>query len=177
VDSFAVLGSCLTLSFCPLLCFVASQIYDGDGEPVEMKIELEKEAANWGGLGCSWGPGRAPRIDEPEPIARLNLSKTAHVDWISAKRTTRFVKTGHWCQKGPAPSAALSRKGRSAPNPGKIIAFSTWWGESPMETTYAAIRNELVKDLAAGGFGEMAAAIVDALEKIIDARIEMMGRR
>jgi hypothetical protein len=23
-----------------------SQIYDGDGEPVEMKIELEKEAAN-----------------------------------------------------------------------------------------------------------------------------------
>jgi hypothetical protein len=46
VDSFAVLGSCLTLSFCPLLCFVASQIYDGDGEPVEMKIELEKEAAN-----------------------------------------------------------------------------------------------------------------------------------
>jgi hypothetical protein len=33
-----------------------------------------------------------------------------------------------------------------------------------METTYAAIRNELLKDLAAGGFGEMAAAIVDALE-------------
>jgi hypothetical protein len=27
-----------------------SQIYDGDGDPVEMKIELEKEAANWGGL-------------------------------------------------------------------------------------------------------------------------------
>jgi hypothetical protein len=27
-----------------------------------------------------------------------------------------------------------------------------------------------VKDLAAGGFGERAAAIVDALEKIIDAR-------
>ena len=25
-----------------------SQIYDG--EPVEMKIELEKETANWGGL-------------------------------------------------------------------------------------------------------------------------------
>jgi hypothetical protein len=47
----------------------------------------------------------------------------------------------------------------------------------PMETTYAAIRNELVKDLAAGGFGERAAALVDALEKIIDARIEMMGRR
>jgi hypothetical protein len=46
-----------------------------------------------------------------------------------------------------------------------------------METTYAAIRNELVKDLPAGGCGEMAAAIVDALEKIIDARIEMMGRR
>jgi len=23
-----------------------SQIYDGDGEPVELKIELEKEAAN-----------------------------------------------------------------------------------------------------------------------------------
>ena len=46
-----------------------------------------------------------------------------------------------------------------------------------METTYAAIRNELLKDLAAGGFDEMAAAIVDALEKIIDARIEMMGRR
>jgi hypothetical protein len=46
----------------------------------------------------------------------------------------------------------------------------------PMETTYAAIRNELLKDLAAGGFDEMAAAIVDALEKLIDARIEMMGR-
>jgi hypothetical protein len=45
-----------------------------------------------------------------------------------------------------------------------------------METTYAAIRNELVKDLAASGFGERAAAIVGALEKIIDARIEMMGR-
>jgi len=27
-----------------------SQIYDGDGEPVELKIELEKEAANWGDL-------------------------------------------------------------------------------------------------------------------------------
>jgi hypothetical protein len=26
-----------------------------------------------------------------------------------------------------------------------------------METTYAAIRNELLKELAAGGFGEMAA--------------------
>jgi hypothetical protein len=24
-----------------------SQIYDGDGEPVEMKIEIEKEAAKW----------------------------------------------------------------------------------------------------------------------------------
>jgi hypothetical protein len=46
-----------------------------------------------------------------------------------------------------------------------------------METTYAAIRNELVKDLTAAGFGERAAVIVDALEKIIDARIEMMGRR
>jgi hypothetical protein len=46
-----------------------------------------------------------------------------------------------------------------------------------MDSTYAAIRDELVKNLAAGGFGEKAAAIVDALEKIIDARIEMMGRR
>jgi hypothetical protein len=27
-----------------------SQIYDEDDEPVEMKIELEKEAANRGGL-------------------------------------------------------------------------------------------------------------------------------
>jgi len=28
-----------------------SQIYDGDNDPVEMKIEIKKnEAANWGGL-------------------------------------------------------------------------------------------------------------------------------
>ena len=47
-----------------------------------------------------------------------------------------------------------------------------------MDTTYAAIRDELVKNLAAGGFGEKAAAIiVDALEKLIDARMEMVGRR
>jgi hypothetical protein len=46
-----------------------------------------------------------------------------------------------------------------------------------MEKTYAAIRDELVKTLAAGGFGETAAAIVDALEKLIDARIEMTWGR
>jgi hypothetical protein len=34
-----------------------------------------------------------------------------------------------------------------------------------MEMPYAAIRNELGKDLTAAGFGERAAAIVDALEK------------
>jgi len=48
---------------------------------------------------------------------------------------------------------------------------------NPMEKTYAAIRDELVMTLAAGGFGEKAAAIMDALEKLIDARIEMtLGR-
>jgi hypothetical protein len=46
-----------------------------------------------------------------------------------------------------------------------------------MEKPYAAIRDELVMTLAAGGFGEKAAAIVDALEKLIEARIEMtLGR-
>ena len=46
-----------------------------------------------------------------------------------------------------------------------------------MDKTYAAIRDELVKHLAAGGFGEKAAAIVDVLEKLIDARIEITPRR
>jgi hypothetical protein len=47
-----------------------------------------------------------------------------------------------------------------------------------MDRTYASIRDELVKNLAAGGLGEKAAAIVDMLEKLIDARIEMVtGRR
>jgi hypothetical protein len=46
-----------------------------------------------------------------------------------------------------------------------------------MEKPYAAIRDELVMTLAAGGFGEKAAAIVDALEKLIEARIAMaLGR-
>ena len=45
-----------------------------------------------------------------------------------------------------------------------------------MDKTYAAIRDELVMTLAAGSFGEKAAAIVDTLEKLIDARIEMTGR-
>ena len=49
--------------------------------------------------------------------------------------------------------------------------------ENPMEKPYAAIRDELVMTLVAGGFGEKAAAIVDALEKLIEARIEMtLGR-
>ena len=42
-----------------------------------------------------------------------------------------------------------------------------------MKKTYAAIRDALVMALAAGGSGEKAAAIVDALEKLIEARIEM----
>jgi hypothetical protein len=42
-----------------------------------------------------------------------------------------------------------------------------------MDKSYAAIRDELVMTLAASGFGEKAAAIVDALEKLIEARIEM----
>jgi hypothetical protein len=46
-----------------------------------------------------------------------------------------------------------------------------------MDKSYAAIRDELVMTLAAGGFGEKAAAIVDALEKLIDARIEMTRGR
>jgi hypothetical protein len=47
-----------------------------------------------------------------------------------------------------------------------------------MDRTYASIREELVKNLATGGLGEKAAAIVDMLEKLIDARIEMVaGRR
>jgi hypothetical protein len=47
-----------------------------------------------------------------------------------------------------------------------------------MDRTYASIRDELVKSLAARGLGEKADAIVDALEKLIDARIEMVtGRR
>jgi hypothetical protein len=29
-----------------------SQIYDGDGDPPDMKIELEKAAADWGGLSA-----------------------------------------------------------------------------------------------------------------------------
>jgi hypothetical protein len=46
-----------------------------------------------------------------------------------------------------------------------------------MEKPYAAIRDELVMALAAGGLGEKAAAVVDALEKLIEARIEMtLGR-
>ena len=52
-----------------------SQIHDGDGEPVEMKMEPEKEAANRGGLlrttgvnpvgenqSSQQGPTRARRI-------------------------------------------------------------------------------------------------------------------
>jgi hypothetical protein len=46
-----------------------------------------------------------------------------------------------------------------------------------MEKSYAAIRDELVMTLAAGGLGEKAAAIVDALEKLIEARIEMTWGR
>ena len=46
-----------------------------------------------------------------------------------------------------------------------------------MDKSYAAIREELVTTLAAGGFGEKAAAIVDALEKLIEARIEMTRGR
>jgi hypothetical protein len=46
-----------------------------------------------------------------------------------------------------------------------------------MDKSYAAIRDELVMTLAASGFGEKAAAIVDALEKLIEARIEMTRRR
>ena len=46
-----------------------------------------------------------------------------------------------------------------------------------MDQTYAAIREEFVRNLAAGGFGEKAAAIVAVLEKLIDARIEMTPPR
>jgi hypothetical protein len=46
-----------------------------------------------------------------------------------------------------------------------------------MDKSYAAIRDELVMTLAANGFGEKAAAIVDALEKFIEARIEMAQGR
>jgi hypothetical protein len=46
-----------------------------------------------------------------------------------------------------------------------------------MDKSYAAIRDELVMTLAANGFGEKAAAIVDALEKLIEARIEMTRGR
>jgi hypothetical protein len=46
-----------------------------------------------------------------------------------------------------------------------------------MEKSYAAIRDELVKALAAGGFGEKAPEIVDAIEKPIEARIEMTRGR
>ncbi len=46
-----------------------------------------------------------------------------------------------------------------------------------MDKSYAAIRDELVMTLAASGFGKKAVAIVDALEKLIEARIEMTRRR
>jgi hypothetical protein len=46
-----------------------------------------------------------------------------------------------------------------------------------MDKSYASIRDELVMTLAASGFGEKAAAIVDALEKLIEARIEMTRGR
>jgi hypothetical protein len=46
-----------------------------------------------------------------------------------------------------------------------------------MDKSYAAIRDELVMTLAATGLGEKAAAIVDALEKFIEARIEMTRGR
>jgi hypothetical protein len=46
-----------------------------------------------------------------------------------------------------------------------------------MEKTYAAIRDELVMALSAALSGEKAAAIVDALEKLIDARLEITRGR
>ena len=46
-----------------------------------------------------------------------------------------------------------------------------------IDKSYAAIRDELVMTLAASGFGEKAAAIVNALEKLIEARIEMTRGR
>jgi hypothetical protein len=46
-----------------------------------------------------------------------------------------------------------------------------------MDKSYAAIRDELVKTLAAAGFDEKAAVIVDAIEKLIEARIEMTRGR
>ena len=75
---------------------------------------------------------------------------------------------------------------------GALGCSEVWgdWGEAPVAMSLSrspthvraklitsSNNTELVKDLAAAGFGERAAAIVDALEKIIDARIEMKGRR
>jgi hypothetical protein len=66
----------------------------------------------------------------------------------------------------PSRRRTLARLSRFRPDEGNHL-----------EKTYAAIRDELVLTLAAGDFGEKAATIVDALEKLIDARIEMTSGR
>src|SRR5260370_40995503 len=80
--------------------------------------------------------------------------------------------------RGPAYTGGPSRLSwRAVAEPGqdhRVLDVT----RGTMEKTYAAIRDELVMTLAAGGFGAKAAAIVDALEKLMEARIEVTrGRR
>src|SRR5260370_38257016 len=79
--------------------------------------------------------------------------------------------------RGPAYTGGPSRLSwRAVAEPGqdhRVLDVT----RGTMDKTYAAIRDELVMTLAAGGYGGKAAAIVGALGELIEACIELQRGR